>query len=257
MPEPPLPRRPLATFLRPAAEPQQEGPPLTDADPAVRHATDESADSVPVTDASVEAVEAVVATAADDADEADDSVAMHADATDTVAAAASPVEPVFLRGTSPLHTPRWQWLIVAALTVVLLLQVAVADRGRLASDASTRPMISLVCSVLRCSLPTWREPTAFTMLSRDVRPVPGQAGALQVQASVRNDARWAQDWPSLRLSLSDADGRVIGTGVFTPVDYLAADGAAAPPLEPGQSTQISFRVREPAASTVAFNFDFL
>ncbi|MBD8695923.1 DUF3426 domain-containing protein [Stenotrophomonas sp. CFBP 13718] len=254
MPEPPLPRRPLATFLRPAAEPQQEGPPVTDADPAARHATDESADSVPVTDASVEAVEAVVATSADDAG---DSIAMHADATDTVAAAASPVEPVFLRGTSALHTPRWQWLIVAALTVVLLLQVAVADRGRLASDASTRPMISLVCSVLRCSLPTWREPTAFTMLSRDVRPVPGQAGALQVQASVRNDARWAQDWPSLRLSLSDADGRVIGTGVFTPADYLAADGAAAPPLEPGQSTQISFRVREPAASTVAFNFDFL
>lgn len=254
MPEPPLPRRPLATFLRPAAEPQQEGPPVTDADPAARHATDESADSVPVTDASVEAVEAVVATSADDAG---DSIAMHADATDTVAAAASPVEPVFLRRTSPLHTPRWQWLIVAALTVVLLLQVAVADRGRLASDASTRPMISLVCSVLRCSLPTWREPTAFTMLSRDVRPVPGQAGALQVQASVRNDARWAQDWPSLRLSLSDADGRVIGTGVFTPAEYLAADAATTPPLEPGQSTQISFRVREPAASTVAFNFDFL
>jgi len=254
MPEPPLPRRPLATFLRPAAEPQQEGPPVTDADPAARHATDESADSVPVTDASVEAVEAVVATAADDAG---DSVAMHADATDTVAAAAAPVEPVFLRGTSALHTPRWQWLIVAALTAVLLLQVAVADRTRLASDASTRPMISLVCSVLRCSLPTWREPTAFTMLSRDVRPVPGQAGALQVQASVRNDARWAQDWPSLRLSLSDADGRVIGTGVFTPAEYLAADAATTPPLEPGQSTQISFRVREPAASTVAFNFDFL
>jgi len=254
MPEPPLPRRPLATFLRPAAEPQQEGPPLTDADPAARHATDESADGVLATDTSAEAVEAVVATARD---EADDTAVMHADATDTVAPAAAVVEPVFLRGTSALHTPRWQWLIVAALTAVLLLQVAVADRTRLASDASTRPMISLVCSVLRCSLPTWREPTAFTMLSRDVRPVPGQAGALQVQASVRNDARWAQDWPSLRLSLSDADGRVIGTGVFTPADYLAADAATAPPLEPGQSTQISFRVREPAASTVAFNFDFL
>lgn len=254
MPEPPLPRRPLATFLRPAAEPQQDRPPVTDADPAAHQATDASADRVPVTDAPVEAVEAVAAAAADDADE---SLAMHADATDTLAPAASPVEPVFLRGASPQHTPRWQWLTVAALTVLLLLQVAVADRARLARDASTRPMISRVCSLLRCSLPTWREPTAFTMLSRDVRPVPGQAGALQVQASVRNDARWAQDWPSLRLSLSDAEGRVIGTGVFTPADYLAADGAAAPPLEPGQSTQISFRVREPAASTVAFNFDFL
>jgi hypothetical protein len=95
------------------------------------------------------------------------------------------------------------------------------------------------------------------MISRDVRPVPGVPGALQVQASFRNDARWAQAWPSLRLSLSDADGRVIGTRVFVPRDYLepAADVAAV--LEPGQSAQIAFRVREPAASTVAFTFEFL
>ena len=166
--------------------------------------------------------------------------------------------PSFLRlPGARLRTPRWQWGMVAGLAAVLLVQIAVADRARLAADAGTRPWIAGLCSVLRCSLPAWREPAAFSMLSRDVRPSPGQAGALQVQASIRNDARWAQAWPSLRLSLSDADGRVIGTNVFAPADYLdrATDPAAT--LEPGQSAQIAFRVREPAASTVAFTFEFL
>ena len=166
--------------------------------------------------------------------------------------------PSFLRlPGARLRTPRWQWGMVGGLAALLLLQIAVADRARLAADAGTRPWIAGLCGVLRCSLPAWREPAAFSMLSRDVRPVPGQAGALQVQASIRNDARWAQAWPSLRLSLSDADGRVIGTNVFAPADYLDRTTDPAATLEPGQSAQIAFRVREPAASTVAFTFEFL
>ncbi len=192
----------------------------------------------------------------------DDVHAIDENARGPATAALPPAEavttPSFLRRPGArLRTPRWQWGMVAGLAAVLLVQIAVADRARLAADAGTRPWIAGLCGVLRCSLPAWREPAAFSMLSRDVRPVPGQAGALQVQASIRNDARWAQAWPSLRLSLSDADGRVIGTNVFAPADYLdrAMDPTAT--LEPGQSAQISFRVREPAASTVAFTFEFL
>lgn len=192
----------------------------------------------------------------------DDQRALDEDAHSTATAALPPAEaittPSFLRRPGArLRTPRWQWGMVAGLAALLLVQIAVADRARLAADAGTRPWIAGLCSVVRCSLPAWREPAAFSMLSRDVRPVPGQAGALQVQASIRNDARWAQAWPSLRLSLSDADGRVIGTNVFTPADYLDRATDPTTTLEPGQSAQIAFRVREPAASTVAFTFEFL
>ncbi|HBC49919.1 MAG TPA: DUF3426 domain-containing protein, partial [Stenotrophomonas maltophilia] len=125
-----------------------------------------------------------------------------------------------------------------------------------AADAGNRAWLGTFYGLLRCSLPAWCEPTAFTMTSREIRPLPGQAGVLQVQASIRNDARWAQAWPDLRLSLSDADGRVIGSGVFTPAQYLGENPGAAL-LEPGQSARVAFRVQEPSASTVAFTFDFL
>ncbi len=169
--------------------------------------------------------------------------------------------PSFLRTTTAAKapapaTPRWQWGLVAGLVLLLGVQVVIADRARLAADAGTRPWVAGLCTVLRCSLPAWHEPAAFSMLSRDVRPVPGQAGALQVQASFRNDARWAQAWPALRLSLSDADGRVIGRRTLQPAQYLGASADPQARLEPGQSAQVSFRLREPAAATVAYSFEF-
>ncbi|MEQ4575278.1 MAG: DUF3426 domain-containing protein [Gammaproteobacteria bacterium] len=154
------------------------------------------------------------------------------------------------------RTPPWQWAVLAALALVLAMQVLLADRARLAADATWRPVLAALCAALRCELPAWHEPAAFTMLNREVRPAPDQRGVLQVQASFRNDARWAQAWPYLQLSLSDADGRVIGSRVFSPREYLGHPVPPGDTLAPGQGTQIAFRVREPAASTAAFGFEF-
>ena len=200
----------------------------------------------------------------------DDSMAVHSNAPGfDLAARAAPVDGSSQPATAPaaapsfLHrsrrasaTPRWQWAMIGTLGLLLLLQVAIADRANLAADAATRPLISSLCAVLRCSLPAWHEPAAFTMLSRDIRPIPQQPGVLQVQASFRNDARWAQAWPALQLSLSDADGRVIGRRTLTATDYLGDRDDARQRLEPQQSAQVSFRIREPAATTVAFSFEF-
>jgi len=268
----PPPRRPLATFLRAASEPAPA--PAEDAalpeqaveSPAVDGAVDSGHDrdaDVEVIAQDIEQTDQDIAPVADaspadaPADAHDADAAFQAPAQGTEPALAA-VAPSFMRAPTPTApTPRWQWGLVAGLVALLALQIAVADRARLAADAGSRPWVAGLCSVLRCSLPAWQDPAAFSMISRDVRPVVGQPGALQVHASFRNDARWAQSWPSLRLSLSDADGRVIGSSVFTPQDYLEVGADAAALLEPGQSAQIAFRVREPAASTVAFTFEFL
>lgn len=155
-----------------------------------------------------------------------------------------------------LRAAPWQWIALVGLGLLLALQILVADRQRLGADARWRPWVAGVCQALRCSLPPWREPGAFTMLSREVRPLPGRAGTLQIQATFRNDARWAQAWPLLQLSLADADGRTIGSRVLRPEEYLGRARPDAATLAPGQSAQVAFQVREPAAGTAAFSFDF-
>ena len=158
---------------------------------------------------------------------------------------------------APTHprTARWQWAALVVLSLLLVVQVLIADRARLAADAGWRPLITRMCDALGCSVPAWRQPGAFAMLSRDVRPIADTPGGLHVQATFRNDARWSQPWPVLLLSLSDADGRVLGARAFKPGEYLGASASQAE-LAPGQSARIALQLREPNPNVVAFTFDF-
>jgi len=157
---------------------------------------------------------------------------------------------------APVRTTHWRsWLVVAGLFVFLLVQIVLAQRVELAGNARWRPLITNTCALLRCEVPAWREPAAFTMLQRSVQPKAGTRGVLHVSASFRNDARWEQPWPTVLLTLSDMDGRQVGMRAFTPGDYLGKDARGA--IAPGQSATIQLDVVEPAQQVVAFTFDFL
>ncbi|KRA75748.1 hypothetical protein ASD78_07215 [Lysobacter sp. Root667] len=166
--------------------------------------------------------------------------------------------PSFVRGTAAAPAPRRDWRAFAAIGALLLalaLQLVLAQRQELAADARWRPLVGALCGVLRCSLPPWHEPAAYTMLGRNVRPSPGATGVLRVNASFRNDARWPQRWPTLLLTLSDVDGREVGQRAFAPSDYRR-DHKPTDELAPGQSASVQLDVVEPAPHIVAFTFDF-
>lgn len=163
--------------------------------------------------------------------------------------------PSFIRAPAPARRQRGEWIALAALLIALVVQLFFSQRDQLAADARWRPLVSAACATIGCRVPPWREPGAFSMLSRDVIAVPGRPGVLRVQASFRNDAAWPQPWPALVLTLSDANGRPLAARRFLPRDYL--DGK--PPsglLVPGQAAQLAFDVVEPGAGVVAFDFRF-
>lgn len=173
-----------------------------------------------------------------------------------------PALPTFLEpppsATVDAHGRRASWhgmAIIGSLALLLVVQVLLADRAQLAADARWRPVLAGACTVLRCDVPAWREPAAFTLLQRDVRPAPSRPGVLHVAASFRNDARWAQAWPMLLLTLSDADGRAVGFRAFTPAEYLGKAPAQST-LASGTSATVALDVVEPGPGVVAFTFDF-
>lgn len=171
-------------------------------------------------------------------------------------------------GATPVFTPapriavptsvRRHWrmpLAIGGMAILLALQMLLADRAQLAADARWRPVVSTVCAALRCELPPWHEPAAFTLVDRDVRSDPRRPGVLRVSARFRNDARWPQAWPRMLLTLSDVDGRVAGARVFAPREY-AATGDTRKSIASGQVAVIAMDVVEPAPDIVAFTFDF-
>jgi hypothetical protein len=151
---------------------------------------------------------------------------------------------------------RWRMpLALTGLTLLLMLQMLLADRAQLAADARWRPALAVACTVFRCELPPWHEPAAFTLVDRDVRSDPRMPGVLHVRAHFRNDARWPQPWPRVLLTLSDVDGRVAGARLFSPREYGAV-ARTQKPIASGQVADIAMDVVEPVPGIVAFTFDF-
>jgi hypothetical protein len=166
--------------------------------------------------------------------------------------------PSFARMAVRRRSPGRRWparLALAGLALLLVVQLLLAQRHELAANARWRPLITGVCAALACDVPAWREPSAYTMLARSVQPG-ASPGVLDVSASFRNDARWPQPWPALRLSLSDVDGLPVAARVFSPSEYGGEAIDTRNPLAPGQSASVRFQVVEPAPDIVAFTFDF-
>jgi hypothetical protein len=165
--------------------------------------------------------------------------------------------PVFTRppGAAARTRLRWTWIAIPLLLVTLLLQVAVADRARLAADRDWRPRIAALCSALGCTIPPWREPAALHVTSRDLRPHRTLPGVLVVSATFRNDAAYAQPWPQLQLSLQNLDGESLGLRRFAPREYLGTTPPAGG-IGAGQSASIRLEILDPGKRAVAFGFEF-
>lgn len=147
---------------------------------------------------------------------------------------------------------RWPWAVALPLLALLLgLQLLLSQRVELAQHAAWRPWVAATCGALGCDVPAWREPAAFAMLARNVRPHASRAGVLHVTTSLRNDARWPQPLPVVVLSLSDVDGRVLAARAVAPSDYARGTQRL---VAPGDSVDIAFDVREPSPRVVSFDF---
>lgn len=234
--------------------PESHAPELHAPEPhaADTHATDAHAVEVHATESAeateaVEVAEALPAASAAVAQDAAPPRARHVRAAPSFARDRAAVAP---RRRSPAAVAA-----VVALSLLLGLQLLLADRARLATHAQWRPLLEFVCGALSCSLPPWREPAAFTLVQRNVRQHPTVRGALRVTATFRNDARWPQPWPRLQLSLADVDGRIAGTRIFEAQEYLGGAPEQAE-LGSGESAAVAMDVLEPASNIVAYDFRF-
>jgi predicted Zn finger-like uncharacterized protein len=179
------------------------------------------------------------------------------DSEDRPRSAERPVTPSFTRRRRRRPQRATAWI---AGSIVLLLtlggQVAWAERALWLDDARVRAWIDPACAKLGCALPPRRDAGALELLSRDIRPHPSVPGALIISATVRNDADFAQAFPTVEITLSDLDETRIAMRRFHPRDYVSDARAIASGLAPGASTALVFEVADPGKNAVAFEFKF-
>lgn len=138
--------------------------------------------------------------------------------------AAARLEPD-LHEDEPVSPRRWPWIAGATLALVaLVVQATLHFRVELAVlSPALRPTLETVCARLGCKVDLPRNIELVSIESSDLHPDPEHDKQLTLTATLKNRAPFAQTWPYLELTLTDATDRPLARRVLTPADYLPKD----------------------------------
>lgn len=130
------------------------------------------------------------------------------------------------------------WLLLLILTAQLLF----VYRAHIANTVSfTRPVLQWMCDEIGCDLPYMREIDAIQVSQSALQQQPNfgkeQHYAYQLQLQLKNNLAWAQEWPTLVVSFSDASAAVMATLAISPDQYLSPSQLSRP-FEPGAQQSI-------------------
>lgn len=116
----------------------------------------------------------------------------------------------------------WPWVVgVFILSVVLLAQASYFFRVELAARLpGLKPMFTTYCSWLKCSIPLPEKVDLMSIESSDLEASPVQANIIALNVILRNRAPYAQAYPNLELTLTDATDMALARRVFQPAEYL-------------------------------------
>jgi predicted Zn finger-like uncharacterized protein len=168
------------------------------------------------------------------------------------AAAGDLFEPAESSGILAQH---WPWVAgVAALALLLLLQVVHAERNDLVRSPGLGPLVAGAYSFLGLSVMAPTDLAAYELRQWGAASDPNASDRLMLRASIVNRAAYAQPFPLLRLTLQDRFGGTLGMRDIGPVDYLPGAGTEGL-LEPGGRADALIRIVDPGIEAVGFELD--
>lgn len=114
------------------------------------------------------------------------------------------------------------WAVASALALVALAgQLAFRFRSELVLVwPSAKPIIARLCAELGCELPLPKRAELMSIEASDLQADAANPGVMVLTATLRNRAAFPQQYPSLELTLTDAQDQAVARRVLYARDYL-------------------------------------
>jgi predicted Zn finger-like uncharacterized protein len=129
------------------------------------------------------------------------------------------------------------WLAAVALSLVLAGQAVFHTRSELAVRVpSLRPVLDAFSRAVGSPLPLPRHAELVSIEASDLQTDLARGRLLVLNTTLRNKAPYGQAYPSLELSLTDTQDKVIARRVFSPQDYLPTE--ARPAFQPNSDVAV-------------------
>jgi len=181
--------------------------------------------------------------------------------TEQPAASPRPV-PAALRADEPAETAEgglgrtvaWSTTLLL-LVAALALQYGYFYRYPLAQEPVLRPWLESLCRVAACDLPLRREPEQITMERRAMRSHPAYRNALEVTATLVNNAPFPQPYPQVELVMRNLATKILAARRFQPDEYLSPPARGT--FAPGEKVELRLDLVDPGPGAVSFEFRLL
>jgi predicted Zn finger-like uncharacterized protein len=136
--------------------------------------------------------------------------------------------PEFLASSKPRPRFAFVWGFLAFLALgALAVQIGYRYRTEIATLVpELRPHLVAACTAIGCEVRLPRRSELLSIESSDLQADPKRENILRLSALLRNRAAFAQELPSLELTLTDESDRAVVRRVLSPLEYLGVSRAA-------------------------------
>lgn len=134
------------------------------------------------------------------------------------------------------------WLVSLSVLLVLLagLQTIYAKRTQISAEyPHYKPFLVQACQALQCEIPLPRILDLLTIDDSDMQEDDGHQNVIKFSSMLVNNARFAQDYPSIELTLTSTDDEPVLRRVLKPIEYLKTGTA----IEAGLGSREEMRIQ--------------
>lgn len=139
--------------------------------------------------------------------------------------------------------PSWPWVLGSLIALFILAgQLLIHYRTEIiAGRPDVRPVFVAACELLGCRITLPYKIDLIGIDASDLAPDEKRPGTLHLTATLRNRAPYAQAWPHLEITLTDAQERPLLRRALEPAQYLPAELALAEgfPARSEQAVQLT------------------
>lgn len=170
-------------------------------------------------------------------------------------AAGAEESPAPAAGEEPRRRSRsWLWALGSLpLLAGLALQGAYLYRSDLAARyPGTKPYLEQLCGAVGCRVPLPRYPDLLGIETSSLEADPAHPDVVVLNAVLRNRAAFAQAYPSLELTLTDAQDKAVGRRVFAAKEYLGKGADANRGMPPNEEVGVKLYLDLSALKAVGY-----
>ncbi len=157
----------------------------------------------------------------------------------------------------PSTSPMIAWGVGSLIALIaLVLQYGWFNLDQLSRNSDLRPYYGFACQLFSCTLPQRENVAMISSRNLIVRPDNDNAGILNLDMIIINNADYPQPYPNIRISFSDINNTVISSRTLNQNHYLRGELSGSKEMPSQRQIHISLQIVNPSNDISNYRVSF-